>query len=311
MQEFTSQYLYPLLDLRNYNLFSLGNANITPLSILYVVLLLILLAFISRKLKRVLIVRLLKRTKLDIGAQEAIGTIARYVILVIGFLIIIQSVGIDLTTLNVLAGALGVGIGFGLQNIASNFISGLIILLERPIKVGDRVEVDDVYGDVISIGARSATIKTNDNIAIIVPNSKFISENVVNWSYVGDVVRFRIPVGVAYDTDIDLVCELLMEVAKMDQHVLDEPPPAVRLIKFGDSSLNFELWVWTRSRLNRPGPFKSGLNFAILRAFRANNIEIPFPQRDVNFRSGHISIKDDALEDESSPIKDTSPSDDA
>ncbi len=292
MQEFITQYLRPLFDLLNYNLFALGNAKITPLSILYVVFLLILLIFISRKLKKLLIVRLLKRTKLDLGAQEAIGTIARYVILVIGFLIIIQSVGIDLTTLNVLAGALGVGIGFGLQNIASNFISGLIILLERPIKVGDRVEVDDVYGDVVSIGARSAIIKTNDNIAIIVPNSKFISENVINWSYIGDNVRFRIPVGVSYDADIDLVSDLLMEVAKLDKHVLTDPPPAVRLVKFAESSLNFELWVWTKSRLNRPGNFKSGLNFAILRAFRANDIEIPFPQRDINFRDGHVSFKD-------------------
>lgn len=290
MQDFVNEYLNPVFNVLNYNLFALGNAKITPLSLIYLVCVAILLIYLSGKLKKLLITRLLKRTMMDTGAQDAVGTIARYIVLVIGFLIIIQSVGIDLTTLNVLAGAVGVGVGFGLQNIASNFISGLIILLERPIKVGDRVEVDDVSGDVISVGARSSTIRTNDNIAIIVPNSKFISENVVNWSLIGDIVRFRIPVGVSYDSDVDEVSRLLLEVADENENVVSDPPPKVRLVKFGENSLNFELWAWTRSRLNRPGAFKSDINFAISRKFRDNNIEIPFPQRDVHFRSGKVSI---------------------
>ncbi|MFZ1700300.1 MAG: mechanosensitive ion channel domain-containing protein [Pyrinomonadaceae bacterium] len=290
MQNFVQEYLNPLFELLNYNLFALGDAKITPLSLLYVVIFAVVLLYLSNKLKGLLISRLLTRTRLDTGAQDAIGTIARYVILVVGFLILIQSIGINLTTLNVLAGAVGVGVGFGLQNIANNFISGLIILLERPIKVGDRVEVDDVSGDVITIGARSSTIRTNDNIAIIVPNSKFISENVTNWSFVGDTVRFRIPIGVSYDSDVDLVERLLLEIAEQDPNVVSDPPAKVRLVEFGDNSLNFELWAWTRSRLNRPGAFKSGLNFAIIRKFREHNIEIPFPQRDVHFRSGDVHV---------------------
>ena len=178
MQDLAGDYLNPIFRLLNYNLFALGDAKITPLSIIYLILLSAALIYISRKLKNLLITRLLQRTSLDTGAQQAIGTITRYLVLFIGFLIILQTVGINLTTLNVLAGAVGIGIGLGLQNIANNFISGLIILFERPIKVGDRIEVAKVHGQVTAIGARSTRIKTNDNISIIVPNSKFISENV-------------------------------------------------------------------------------------------------------------------------------------
>ena len=286
MREFLNEYLGPLFDLLNYNLFALGNAKITPLSILYLVLLAVLLIYVSKKIRDLLISKLLQRTAIDRGAQAAIGTIARYVILVVGFLIIIQSVGIDLTTLNVLAGAVGVGVGFGLQNIANNFISGLIILFERPIKVGDRIEVDGINGEVVSIGARSTTIKTNDNITMIVPNSKFISENVTNWSFGDDIVRFRIPVGVSYSSDVDQVKELLLEVAAENPDVAKEPAPSVWLKEMGDNSINFELLAWSRTMLQRPGRFRSELNFGVIRKLRDHNIEIPFPQRDLHIRSG-------------------------
>lgn len=285
MQEILKDYLEPFFNLLNYNLFALGEAKITPLSILYLLILTFLLFFISNKLKNFLIENLLERTKLDLGAKQAIGTIARYLIVLLGFLIILQTVGINLTTLNVLAGAVGVGVGFGLQNIANNFISGLIILFERPIKVGDRIVVDKVDGKVIAIGARSTRVKTNDNITIIVPNSKFISENVVNWSFDGEKVRFKIPVDVAYDSDIDLVEKLLVEIAKKNSDVAIEPPPSVRLMKFGDNALSFELRAWSHEKLHRRGLLTSDLNFAILRAFREHNIEIPFPQRDLHIRS--------------------------
>ncbi len=294
MKELFSEYLNPVFELLNYNLFALGNAKITPLSILYVLLFSIALIYVSKKLRDLLIRKLLTKTKLDVGAQTAIGTMVRYVFLLVGFLIIIQTVGIDLTTLNVLAGAVGVGIGFGLQNIANNFISGLIILMERPIKVGDRIEVDGVSGSVMAIGARSTRVKTNDNISIIVPNSKFISENVVTWSFNTDRVRFRIPVGVSYDSDIDLVSKLLIQVGEENKDVLAEPPPTVRLTEFGDNSLNFQLWVWSSAKLHRPGVLKSDINFAISRKFKQNNIEIPFPQRDLNFRSGNIRFEKDS-----------------
>ncbi len=290
MQEFSNQYLDPVFQLLNYNLINLGGTTITPTSILIALLLLIVLIYTSGKAQRLLVGQLQTRTKLDTGAREAIGTIARYLVLFVGLLIIFQSIGIDLTALSVLTGAVGIGIGFGLQNIANNFISGLILLLERPIKVGDRIEVDDVNGDVVAIRARSTYVRTNDNITVIVPNSKFISENVINWSFDGGIIRFKIPVGVAYDTDVDLVTKLLTDVAKADPDVAKEPAPSVRLMSFGDNALEFELRAWSRDRLSRPGLFKSNLNYAIVRAFRENGIEMPFPQRDIWVRDGQLGV---------------------
>jgi len=294
MQGFFKDYLEPVRDALNYTIFMLGEARITPLSIIYLLVLLTLLFFLSNKLKHLLVERLLGHTKLDLGARQAIGTITRYFILFVGFLIILQTVGINLTTLNVLAGAVGIGVGFGLQNVASNFISGLIILFERPVQVGDRIEIDDINGKVISIGARSTIVRTNDNITIIVPNSKFISENVVNWSFEGKV-RFRVPVGVGYNADINLAKKLLLQVAEENGDVLQEPKSSVRLVQFGESSIDLELWVWSKEKLQRRAAFISDLNFAIWEKFRANNVEIPFPQTDLHIRSGKLKVENGEL----------------
>lgn len=285
------EYFAPVIELLNYNIFALGEARITPLSLFYLIVLAVGLFYLSSKLKNLLVSRLLSKTRLDTGAQQAIATIFRYFLLFTGFLIILQTVGINLTTLNVLAGAVGIGIGLGLQNIANNFISGLIVLIERPIKVGDRIEVDEVNGDVVAIGARSTRIRTNDNITIIVPNSKFISENVINWSFESGMIRFRIPVSVAYSSDVDVVTNLLKQVADENEDVSTEPPPSVRLLRFDDNAIYFELRAWSSARLNRPGLFKSNLNYAIFRKFRENDIEMPFPQRDLHIRSGTLSLQ--------------------
>lgn len=295
MREILRDYLDPIFNILNYPIFKLGETSITPLNIIYLILLTIVLFWLSNKLKNFLIEKVLHKTALDIGAQQAIGTILRYVILLVGFLIILQTVGINLTTLNVLAGAIGIGVGFGLQNIASNFISGLIILFERPVKVGDRVEVGDVDGKVIAVGARSTRIRTNDNITIIVPNSKFIEENVVNWTFENKIVRFRVPIGVAYDSDLNQVKKLLLEVAAENEDVLHEPKSAVRLIKFGDSSIDLQLWVWTQTKLQRKTAFISNLNFAIWEKFRVHNIEIPFPQADLHIKSGKLEVEKDTI----------------
>jgi len=262
-----------------------GDTELTLWLLIYLIILVVLLFFLTGKLKNWVVNRLLARSHIDVGVRQAIGSILRYVFIVIGFLVILQTAGIDLTALNILAGAVGIGLGFGLQNIANNFISGLIILFERPIKIGDRIEVDDVVGDVVTIGARSTTVVTNDNIAIIVPNSKFISENVINWSYNDRQVRFKIPVGVAYDSDVKLVEKLLLDVARENPDILDTPAPGVRFLEFGDSSLNFELRAWSSSLLHRQGKLMSALNFAILDKFREHGIEIPYPQRDLHLRN--------------------------
>jgi small-conductance mechanosensitive channel len=285
-------WLEPLKAFLNFPLLRLGEAEITLWTLIYFLILFVLLLYFAGKVRQLLISRLLVRTKLDVGARQAVGSITRYLVIFIGFLIILQTVGINLTTLNVIAGAVGIGVGFGLQNIASNFISGLIILLERPIKIGDRIEVGNVEGDVIEIGARSTMVLTNDNIAIIVPNSKFISENVINWKYTDAKVRFKIPVSVAYGSDIKLVEKLLLEIAKENPDVLADPPPVVRFLEFGNSGLLFELRPWSTTLVHRKGRLISSLNFAIYERFKEHQIEIPFPQRDLHIRSGAIELKE-------------------
>lgn len=272
-------------------IFSLGGAEITVWTILYLSILFFLLFYLAGKMKKLIADRVLSRSKLDVGARQAVASISRYVALFIGFLIILQTAGIDLTALNVIAGAVGLGIGFGLQNILSNFISGLIILFERPIKIGDRIEVGNVVGDVIEIGARSSTVLTNDNIAIIVPNSSFITENVINWKYIDEKIRFRIRIGVAYGSDVRLVEKLLLEVARENSNVLTDPEPVVRLLEFGDNGLLFELRPWSTTLVHRQGRLISELNFAIHDKFKEHNIEFPFPQRDLHIRSGAIELK--------------------
>src|SRR5436190_8300708 len=200
-------------------------------------------------------------------------------------------VGLNLTSLAVVAGAVGVGIGFGMQNIVHNFVSGLIILAERPIAIGDRIEVGGVAGQVKQIRLRSTTVLTNDNIAYIVPNSDFITHTVINWSH-GDLkVRIRLKVSAAYGTDPVYLERLLLEVALAHPKVLRQPAPSVFFCGFGDSALEFELAVWTVEMISQPRQFKSELYFAIEKTLREHRIEIPFPQRDLHLRSGNFVLQ--------------------
>ena len=277
-------WLEQLKEYLNVPLLTFGAAQFTLLNIIYLIVFSGLLLYLTGRLRKWMVNQLLARTKMDIGARQATGTITSYFIIAVGFIIILQTAGIDLTALNVLAGAVGIGVGFGLQNIVNNFISGLIILFERPIKMGDRIEVGNVEGDVVRIGGRSTEVVTNDNITIIVPNSKFITENVINWSHNDRKVRFRIPVSVAYGSDVRLVERLLLEAAAEDPDVLDQPVPGVRLMEFGDSGLLFELRAWSTTLIHRKGLLLSNLNFAILAKFNGHGIEIPFPQHDLHIR---------------------------
>lgn len=265
-------------------LFQLGQTWISLATMVQFVVIVLLVVLMSRVVRRLLRRRVLARTKLDAGLQYAIARIVSYIVLVLGLLIGLETLGVNLSSLAVIAGALGVGIGFGLQNIVSNFVSGLILLTERPIQIGDRVDVGGTMGGVIRIGARSTTIVTNDNITIIVPNSEFISGRVINWSIGDPKVRFRIPVGVSYGSDPHLVEKLLLEVADSNPHALKDPPPTVRFVEFADSALNFELRVWSVDMVSRPGALRSELNFAIWDKFKQHGIEIPFPQRDLHLK---------------------------
>ena len=269
-------------------LFSAGASPITIGTLLRLIILILLLFSVTHWLKTWIVTRLLARSKVELGVRLAMGTITHYVVLAIGLIVIFQTVGIDLSALTILAGALGVGVGFGLQNITNNLVSGLILLVERPIKVGDRIEVGSVTGDVVSIALRATTVVTNDNIAIIVPNSEFVSNTVTNWSYTDRDVRFNFPVGVSYRSDPELVRRLLIQVADQHPGVLKNPKPDALLQEFGDSSLNFVLRVWTRHHATTPGILRSDLNFMVCKIFKEHSIEIPFPQRDLHIRSGRL-----------------------
>jgi small-conductance mechanosensitive channel len=242
---------------------------------------LVVVFWLSSGAKRFLFNRYLSRMGADRALQYAIAQIIGYVVLIVGVVVVMQNAGVELSALAVFAGAVGVGLGFGLQNIARNFISGLVILAERPIKIGDRIEINKVAGRVAEIHARSTTIVTNDGIAIIVPNSDFIEKPIVNWSHGDPRVRLHAPVSVALGSDVPKVCESLLAVARGYAGVLSDPEPSVFLVEFGDNALNFELRVWTVEMSHRPGRFRSDLNFAIEKKFREAGIAMSTPQREV------------------------------
>jgi small-conductance mechanosensitive channel len=275
-----------LNELLNVVIFDIKGSDFTLLTLLFIIISSILLVFLSKRLSKLLVNRVLNKYIKDTGVSDSIGTIFRYSVIVIGFITIFQSAGFDLSTLGLLAGALGVGIGFGLQNVTNNFISGIIILFERPIKVGDRIEVGDINGDVYSISMRSTTVITNDNISVIVPNSEFINSQVINWSHNDRRVRFKFPLGVSYNEDPERVRKIVLNVLHDHPGVLDEPKPDLWFEGYGDSSLDFNLAVWTSDYIQRPGVFKSELYYAIFKKFGEHKIEIPFPQRDIHLKSG-------------------------
>ncbi len=275
-----------LNDLLNVKLFSIGDSSLTIGLLITLMISIAVLLFLSEWIKKLLVQRVLKRYQIERGTRQSVGTIVKYAIVIIGIVSILQTNGVDLSTFGILAGALGVGIGFGLQNITNNFISGLIILFEQPIKVGDRIEVGNIAGDVTKISARSTTVVTNDNISVIVPNSKFIDDQVINWSHNEYKIRFNFPVGVSYKENPEKVKEILIAVAKDNPYVLDTPPPDVLFDKFDDSSLNFYLRIWTAEYVSKPQALKSQLYFEIFKRFGEAGIEIPFPQRDIHIKSG-------------------------
>ncbi|TXF89905.1 mechanosensitive ion channel [Neolewinella aurantiaca] len=226
------------------------------------------------------------RNKIDTGSQFAINRLLTYFAYLIGVLLVIQAAGFNLIGIWTGAAALLVGIGIGLQQTFNDLICGIIMLFERSVKVGDVIELSGhEVGTVRKIGTRTSILETRDDIIIFVPNSKLIGENVRNWSQVERKARFHVKVGVAYGSDTSLVKELMIKAAKDHNRVLDSPPPFVRFLDFGDSSLDFDVIFWTRD-LMRVEDTKSDIRLSIDAAFRARNIEIPFPQRDLWIRGG-------------------------
>lgn len=261
----------------------IGSFTFRLSGLFYAALILALTHVGVRLVKHLLRHRILRNSGLELGLQESITTISGYVLWFFGTLAALNALGFSGTSLTVVFGALGVGLGFGLQNIFNNFISGLILLFERPIQVGDAIEVDGVWGEVKKINFRSTVIQTWDNASLIIPNSEFISGRVTNWSFKDLRVRSNIDIGVSYGSDVELVRKTLLEIANNHPNVLKTPEPSVLFLNFGDSALIFRLRVWTTVNIRLQ--VETEIRFEIYRLFNERKIEIPFPQRDIHIKS--------------------------
>jgi small-conductance mechanosensitive channel len=249
--------------------------------------------------------RLAKRRHIDPGLRYTIARLVRYLFVIVGVLIALKQFSVDLTSIAVVFTALSVGIGFGLQYIAADIVSGFILLFERPIRVGDRITIGEDEGDVQSINLRTTLVITNDRIAIIVPNSRLVSQRVINWSYGDPRARIAVPISVATSSNVNLVTETLLLAARDVENVLSDPPPKVQFLKFGDYSLDFRLLVWTR-RPSRHPQIKSDINYRIERLFRERGIEIPLPTQQFLLKAPTLSrTRDDLIAEEKDTADDS------
>ena len=260
--------------------FTFGRITVSVSSVITGLIILVFSLFLARASTALIERRIASRRHIDPGLRYTICRLAKYLVITIGTLVALhQAFNLDLTSIAVIFTALSVGIGFGLQYIASDIASGFILLFERPIRIGDRITIAEDEGDVQSINLRTTVVLTNDRIAIIVPNSKLVSQRVVNWSYGDPRARIAIPIGVADDSDIDLVTNTLIESAKDVDNVLTDPQPRVQFLKFGDYSLDFRLLVWTNEP-RRNVEIRSDINYRIARLFRERSIRIPYPTQE-------------------------------
>lgn len=292
------QGLQPLLD---YELLRVAGLDLTVGELAAAVLLLVV-AFVGSKLASRALCRFGERRGADAAVVYTMSRVLRYALLVIGVLLALEVAGIPISRFTVFAGALGVGLGFGLQAIFNNFVSGLILLFDRSIKVGDFVELESgVHGVVRDIKIRATRIMTNDNLNILVPNSEFVSGRVVNWTLLETTRRLHVPFGVAYGTDKELVKRAALEAAAEVPFTLAQDGargPQVWLVGFGDSALDFELVVWINAdATKRPSAVKAAYYWALHTALAKHGVELPFPQRDLNLRSlfGHAGAEAFAL----------------
>lgn len=268
-------------------LFEVNGRSYSTLDLIELPAILAALWIVVSGLTRLVRAQVLGALGVERGVEQTVTLVLRLGLLFIGAIVVLQAWGFDVSSLAIVASVLGVGIGFGLQNIANNFVSGLVIGFERPIRPGDFVNLGELYGTVERIGARSTEIRTLDNVSILVPNSRLLENEVVNWSYGDPVARLHLPVGVAYGSDAARVRGVLLEAARSHPQVLVDPRPRVEFRGFGESSLDFELLVWTRDPRSQ-NALKSDLYFRIEANLRRHRIQIPFPQRDVHLRSPAI-----------------------
>ncbi|MBD2187779.1 mechanosensitive ion channel domain-containing protein [Pseudanabaena mucicola] len=271
-------FLNKLYEIFTAPILDIGENRFSIATIVSLLGLIIAAFFVSKLISEIIRRTLLSRFRINLGLQEAITVFVKYLLITLSSIIILQSAGINLASLAVIAGVLGIGIGFGLQNLASNFVSGLVLIFEQTLKIGDYIEIGDLKGTIEKISIRSTILRTNDDLYVIVPNQRFIENNTVNWSYAGHTCRIRIPVSVAYDTDLLVLTEALFKAARHEPRVLSTPPPEVLCCGFGKESLDFELLVWI-DEPDANDPISSSLYFRITYEFRERGIKIPLPTR--------------------------------
>ncbi|WP_199324792.1 mechanosensitive ion channel domain-containing protein [Phormidium sp. FACHB-1136] len=268
----------------------LGSRAYSLLDLLLLLAVLMALVIAANTVTNLLRSRILNVAGISLSAQEAIAVLSKYTLMLLGAVVVLQIWGIDLSSLALIASGLGIGIGFGLQGLVRDFVSGLVLVFERPVQVGDFVDFGAVKGTVNRIGSRSTEIRTLDHVAIIVPNSRLLDQEIINWSHGNPVSRIRLPVGVAYASDPTQVKQVLLEACRQSDEILITPLPQVFFLGFGDNALRFELLVWI-AQPHRQLVIKSDLYFAIEALLRQHHIEVPFPQRDLHLRTGSLPLE--------------------
>ncbi len=268
----------------DYSIFPYSDYEFTISKLLGAILILLVAQLVSWITVQLVLYSYYRQKNINAGSQYAINQIVKYIIFVIAIFLAVDNLGVKMTVIWGGLAALLVGVGLGLQQTFNDLFSGIMLLFERSVEVEDVVEVDGLIGSVKKIGLRASIVESRDNVSVIVPNSKLVTNNVINWSHSDDKVRFHINVGVAYGSDTQKVKDLLIKVAKDSVYILDYPTPLVRFVNFGESSLDFEIHFWSRN-LVVIEDIKSDLRFAIDKIFRENEIQIPFPQRDIWFKN--------------------------
>ena len=268
--------------------FKLGSYSFSAWTVLAGILAFALTLWIGLALARIAESQIQLIPRLSPSLKVLISKIVRIILITVAVVTAIGSIGIDLSAFAFLGGAIGIGLGFGLQKVVSNFVSGIILLLDNSIKPGDVIEIEGTYGWINNLRARYASVITRDGTEHLIPNEDLITQKVINWSFTDDLVRVRVPIGVSYKADPHHCIRLILAVAASTNRVLDSPAPNCLLLGFGDSSIDLELRMWIADPSNGIGAVRSELLLKVWDTFKDNNIEIPYPQRDLHIRSGEI-----------------------
>lgn len=277
--------------------FSLGSIQISAWGVTAGILAFTLTLWVSLGLARIIETQIQGQRRLSPSLRVLIVKIIRIVFIIAASMVALSSMGIDLSSLTVLGGAIGLGLGFGLQKVVSNFVSGVILLLDNSIKPGDVIEIDETYGWVNNLRARYASVITRDGTEHLIPNEDLITQRVINWSFTDKLVRMKVPIGVSYKEDPHECIRLIVEAANSHERVLQKPAPVCLLKGFGDSSVNLELRFWIADPANGVSNVKSKVLLKVWDILKENSVEIPYPQRDLHIRSSEVELVSSAAPD--------------